>query len=105
MRVNVAALRARAPHGPGLARYREVAVLLTGEGSAEIEDGLAWLDSLAGALEGPSLARHGLRAADIPRLVGKARAASSMKGNPVPLTDTELTEIAQEALGTADGAA
>jgi len=105
VRVNVAALRARAPGGPALARYREVAALLTGQASAEIEDGLAWLASLGGALEVPPLARHGLRAADIPRLVDKARAASSMKGNPVPLTDAELTEIAHEALGTAAGPA
>jgi alcohol dehydrogenase class IV len=99
VRVNVAALRARAPDGPALARYREVAVLLTGQATADVEDGLAWLASLGHALEIPSLARHGLRAADIPRLVDKARAASSMKGNPLPLTDAELTEIAEEALG------
>jgi alcohol dehydrogenase class IV len=105
VRVNVAALRARAPDGPALARYREVAVLLTGQASAEIEDGLAWLASLRHALEIPSLARHGLRAGDIPRLVDKARVASSMKGNPLPLTDAELSQIAEEALGAVGGPA
>ena len=30
----------------------------------------------------------------MPELVGKARAASSMKANPLPLTDEELAEIA-----------
>ena len=35
---------------------------------------------------------------DIPALVEKAKVASSMKGNPLPLTDAELTEIADRAL-------
>ena len=30
---------------------------------------------------------------------GKARLASSMKGNPIALTDAELAEIANRALG------
>ena len=37
-------------------------------------------------------------AARIPELVAKARAASSMKGNPIVLTDGELTEIATASL-------
>jgi alcohol dehydrogenase class IV len=102
-RVNVAALRARAPDGEALGRYREVAALLTGEASAEIEDGLAWIASLRRALEIPGLSRYGMRRADVPRLVEKARAASSTKGNPLPLTDAELAEIAEEALGDESG--
>ncbi len=102
-RVNVAALRARAPDGPALARYREVAALLTGEASAAIEDGLAWVESLRRALEIPGLSRYGMRRADVPRLVERARAASSTKANPLPLTDAELAEIAEEALGDESG--
>ena len=103
VRVNVAALRARAPGGAALARYREVAALLTGEASAEIEDGLAWIESLRRALEIPPLARYGMRAADVARLCAKARDASSMKGNPLVLTDAELSQIADEALGGPPG--
>lgn len=99
VRVNVAALRARAPNGPALARYREVAVLLTGDASAEIDNGLEWIASLCRALEVPPLARYGVGEADLSRLVERARAASSMKGNPVALTDDELAEIAAAALG------
>jgi hypothetical protein len=39
-----------------------------------------------------------MTAARIPELVTKARAASSMKGNPLPLTDAELVEIAAASL-------
>jgi alcohol dehydrogenase class IV len=98
MRVNVAALRARDPAGPALARYREVAALLTGEPTATIEDGVEWVTSLCRALDVAGLGRYGMREADVAGLVGKARAASSMKGNPIALTDAELTEIAMGAL-------
>ena len=49
-------------------------------------------------LEVPGLSRYGMTAARIPELVTKARAASSMKGNPLPLTDAELVEIAAASL-------
>ena len=101
MQINVAALRARAPEGPALARYQEVAALVTGHASATIEDGLAWVAALCRALDVPGLARHGMREADVAALVGKARVASSMKGNPIALTDAELTDIATRALGDA----
>jgi alcohol dehydrogenase class IV len=97
MRVNVAALRARAPDGPALVRYREVAALCTGRDSADIEDGLEWIASLCRALEVPGLSRYGMEPADVAPLVEKARAASSMRGNPIALTDGELTEIAERA--------
>ncbi|HVZ73918.1 MAG TPA: iron-containing alcohol dehydrogenase [Polyangia bacterium] len=93
VRVNARALAARAPDAPALAKLREVAALLTGRGDATIDDGAAWLLALVRALEIPGLARHGLTTARVPELVEKARAASSMKANAIPLTDAELTEI------------
>jgi alcohol dehydrogenase class IV len=101
MRINVAALRARDPDGPALARYREVATLVTGNPAATIEEGLGWVAELCRALEVPGLARHGMRESDVGALVGKARVASSMKGNPIALIDAELSEIATRALGGA----
>ena len=35
---------------------------------------------------------------DVPALVAKARAASSMKGNPIELEEDELVEIARASL-------
>ena len=46
----------------------------------------------------PGLRRYGVSEADLPALVVKARAASSMKANPLPLTDEELTDIAAASL-------
>ncbi|HLK91052.1 MAG TPA: iron-containing alcohol dehydrogenase [Polyangia bacterium] len=98
--VNLRALRARAPEHPALPRFRELAALLTGAPAADVapEDGVAFVAALARDLGVPGLASHGMRAADVPALVEKAKQASSMKGNPLPLTDAELTEIAQRAL-------
>jgi alcohol dehydrogenase class IV len=95
LRVNARALAARAPDAPALARLREVAALVTGRPDAAIDEGVAWIADLTRALEIPGLGRHGLTPARIPELVAKARAASSMKGNPIALTDEELTEIVE----------
>jgi alcohol dehydrogenase class IV len=98
MRINLRALETRAPDHPARARFREIATLLTGRADATAADGIAWLDEVAGALAVPGLARYGMNATDIPDLVQKAKVASSMKANPLPLTDAELTEIAERAL-------
>jgi len=63
-----------------------------------IDDGIEWTAALCRALEVPGLARYGLTVDRIPELCAKARAASSMKGNPIALTDDELTEIARASL-------
>jgi alcohol dehydrogenase class IV len=53
---------------------------------------------LRAALRVPGLGRYGLTAAEVPALVAKAKAASSMKANPLVLTDAELTEIATRSM-------
>lgn len=96
--VNLRALRARAPGHPALPRFQEVAALLTGRLDARAEDALAWVEDLRAALRVPGLGRYGLTAAQVPALVAKAKAASSMKANPLVLTDAELTEIATRSM-------
>lgn len=98
LRVNARALAARAPDGIGLARFRELAAMLTGRADASIDDAVAWTAALCRTLQIPGLARYGMTRERIPELVGKARAASSMKGNPLVLTDEELAEIAATSL-------
>jgi alcohol dehydrogenase class IV len=94
--VNVHALRARAPGK--LARFDEVARLVTGNPHATAPDAAAWTAALVQRLEIPPLRTYGIVDADIPVLVEKAARASSMKGNPIALTDDELAEIATAAL-------
>jgi alcohol dehydrogenase class IV len=53
---------------------------------------------LVHALSIPGLSRWGATEADVEALVAKARAASSMKGNPIELEEEELAEIARASL-------
>jgi len=93
MRANVSALKARASQDSALGRYAELDRLL-----AEGADAPAWVAELVGALGIQGLASLGMTARDVPLLVEKARAASSMRGNPITLTDEELGEIVAESM-------
>ncbi|MFH1038273.1 MAG: iron-containing alcohol dehydrogenase [PVC group bacterium] len=95
---NIRALQERDPSSPAIARYREIAVIITGNRSATEADGAAWVRKLCRELEIPPLSRLGIERDDIPSVVEKAKKSSSMKGNPVELSDEELTEILQRAL-------
>jgi alcohol dehydrogenase class IV len=96
--VNLRALRARAPESPALPRYAEAARLLTGDGWATAEDGVAWLQALAADLQIKPLSAYGLTPPDYATLVEKAAVASSMQGNPIKLTGGELREILEQAV-------
>jgi alcohol dehydrogenase class IV len=98
LRVNLAALRERAPEHSALSRSDELAALLTGRSSAVADDAVSWLVQLSAALRVPGLARYGLERSGVSSLVAAAQRASSMKGNPVELTDAEVTEIVTASL-------
>jgi len=90
--LNVRALRAREPNSPAIARYDEIARLVTGDPKARAEDAALWLRKLVEELRVPMLGSYGVVESDIPRVVAAARQANSMKGNPIVLTDDELSE-------------
>ena len=98
---NIAALRERAPASPALARYDEVARLLTGRADARADDAVAWLAELGDTLGIPPLMEFGLTADAIPQVCAQARKASSMQGNPIELTDAELCRVLAAAMGGA----
>ncbi len=96
--VNLRALVQRAPQNPALPRYHEIARLLTGHPQADAWLGIQWLEELVRELQVPSLATYGVLEADIPEICAQAAQASSMKGNPLPLTTEEMEEILLRAL-------
>ncbi len=98
MAANVAALEERRPGAPALARYGEVARILTGRADATAADGVAWVEALARDLQVPSLSAYGVDEAALPELVANSQRASSMQGNPIELSEDELTEILRRAL-------
>jgi len=95
---NIRALRERAPESDGLARYREIARLLTGRPDAAPEDAAEWLRELVGQLGIPPLGAYGIGPEHVAGLVEKAARASSMKANPLPLTSEELANMLSRAL-------
>lgn len=98
LRVNLAALRSRAPQHPVLARMAEVACWITGDAAATADDAAVFCAALCRSLAIPSLGAWGVRAEDVPTIVEQAAAASSMKGNPLPLTPAELAAALDAAL-------
>ena len=75
-----------------------MARILTGNPDASAEEGSSWVAGICGKLKIPPLGSYGIRQEDIPPLVSKASKASSMKGNPIVLTEEELNEILMRAL-------
>ncbi len=98
MAANLAALQTRAPDHAALTRFTEIAHLLTGRAEAAADEGVAWLQQLCSELKTPPLTQYGLTMDQIPEAVAKACKSSSMKGNPIELTDKELTGILKKAL-------
>ncbi|WP_414664071.1 iron-containing alcohol dehydrogenase [Horticoccus sp. 23ND18S-11] len=98
MTANISALNLRAPASPALARYAEIARILTGNAEATARDGAQWVRALVSNLQIPALGACGIAEADTAAIVEAAARASSMKANPITLTTGELTAILAEAI-------
>lgn len=95
-RVNIDALQAREANHPALEKYAQVGRLLSKQGQLNQTASHAvlidTLDAWTRKLQLPSLAQFGVTPADIPRIVANSR-GSSMKTNPIALTDAEIAGI------------
>ena len=99
--VNLAALEARDPDGPGLGRYAQAGRVLSGQADlAESTARAALLDTLADwtrRLMVRGLGALGVRERDYPPLIADAR-GMSMRTNPIELTDGEVEAILRASL-------
>jgi alcohol dehydrogenase len=98
---NVAALESRDPGSPALDRYATLGRLLARLPGATPADAsrtalVATLRAWTATLAVPGLRHYGLDEAGIPAVVADGR-GSSMRTNPVVLTDEELTAILRDA--------
>ena len=93
MQANIQALQQRAADSAALARYDEIAAIVTDRTQAHALDGLAWVQDLCAVLKVPVLAEYGLQKQDFPEVLAKAQKSSSMKGNPIVLTAEESMRI------------
>ncbi len=101
-RVNVEVIQAREPNHPALAKYAEVGRLLSG--SDDLDDAgacaalLATLEQWTREMDLPGLSTLGVGETDFGRIIADCR-GSSMKTNPVMLTDGEVERILRARLG------
>jgi alcohol dehydrogenase class IV len=98
MEANLRALETRQPGHSAIARYREVAQILTGDDSATVQDGIQWVSQIVNELKIPTLSFYGMSEKQIPEAVDKTLISSSFKGNPIPLNAIQLTEVLEKAI-------
>jgi alcohol dehydrogenase class IV len=100
MEANIRALESRQPEHPALGRYVEIARILTGKPETTAYDGVKWTSDLVNDLKIPRLSAYGMKPEDfaLREAVQKTQKANSFKGNPIVLSEMELTEIIEKAL-------
>lgn len=94
--INIRALEEREPDSPVLAKYARIGRLFSGQ--VHLDDAGArvllvrTLKEWTARMNVPSLGAYGIREADLDLIVANSR-GSSMKTNPIVLTDGEVREI------------
>ncbi len=97
-RANLEALLREDPQHPWLARFASVAALLTGDADATPEDAVRWIEELVRDLAIPGLSVYGVHAGHAAELAEKALHTSSMKANPVVLSQAQMEAVLLAAL-------
>jgi alcohol dehydrogenase class IV len=102
MEANILALQAQSPDHPWLAKYARIGQTLTGKpalpATVAMDEGVRFTAGLVERLQIPRLSQFGLTSEQIPQLVALAQKASSMRYNPVELSEAGLREILDKAL-------
>ena len=101
MAVNIAALAAQSPQHPVLARYSDVgrALVAGSRGHESATDAaIGAAASLVRDLRIPPLGQFGITQQHVPEMVALAKKASSMRYNPVALSDDALAGVLRAAI-------
>ncbi|SMD03657.1 Alcohol dehydrogenase, class IV [Desulfocicer vacuolatum DSM 3385] len=93
MAVNLTESSRDEAHGHVVKKLGEIASILTGNPGAAPWDAVQWIDNMVRYLPLPPLSRYGLNKVKCQQLSCQALKSSSMKGNPVPLTEKQLFDI------------
>jgi alcohol dehydrogenase class IV len=98
MEVNLKVLRQRLPGSETIQRYEEIARIVNDRASASADEGVAWVGELCEHFSIPGLSAYGLTQSELPELIDNAAKASSMQGNPVTLSTSEMGEILSRSM-------
>lgn len=93
IQVNINALAERQPENPIREKFRELAVILMSQMGAKESDLVEWVRAICVELGIRSLSSLGIKSREFSVICEKATVSSSMKGNPIILTQDELHEI------------
>lgn len=98
MSANISALQARSPEHPALEHYSVISRLLSDDPSASVEAGIQWVKGFCAHAGVHPLSSYGMTEALFPKIIDKAYKSSSMKGNALTLSVSELRTILQMSL-------
>lgn len=98
VRMNIKALQEEDKNHPMLERYLTIAQILTNNPDASINDSVKWIQELCNYMEIPSLGNFGITMKNAKEIIQKSKNSSSMKGNSIVLSDTQLEKIIKESL-------
>lgn len=102
IRVNVAALRQRQSDSPALDRYAAIGRILTDRPMlsppAAIDAGVEFIQRLTAHMRIPALRQFGLTEEGLSPTIAKAQRSSSIRTNPISLTDDELRRIVEAGI-------
>ena len=98
LKVNHRAVQERHPDHACLQRFDELAMMVNGKPSASFESMLNWVLETIARFNIPGLGTYGFSNEHLPELIQKSKNASSMKGNPIEMTDNEIQTIIQKAV-------
>ena len=93
MEANFSILRHEESESSLIVKGNELSRILTGKAPAKVPDGLAWLQDLGAFFKFPLLRDFGLQDRDFRTIAGKAVQSSSIRSNPVNLSEEDLVRI------------
>jgi alcohol dehydrogenase len=99
-RLNIEVLRQRAPDDRALKRYADIGRLFAGSTLPDVAAHQGLIETLEDwtrRMDLPRLAAYGIAVADVERIVANSR-GSSMKTNPIVLSDTEIGALVRARL-------
>jgi len=97
VQINVSALSRKEKDHAALKRYKEIFNWVTQIPNSKVSEGVEWFKKLNKVLKIPSLHDIGVKREDFPQIIEKSKKSSSMRGNPIHLSEEELFLILETA--------
>ncbi|PWI34001.1 alcohol dehydrogenase [Vibrio albus] len=86
-----------------LHRYRKLARIVTGNTSSNESDGVTWASRMLERFKVPQLTEFEVCSVPFDKVAGDAMQSSSIKGNPLPLTEGRLMHILKQVCAGSEG--